>query len=153
MKDLLLITEGVGQVRKFIASLLAPLQEKTNETKTFEGEQLRRARYNGQKIVLQAALNEIFGITAPPYIIVQTNPSIVSNTYFYEPSEETPIYFSEPDEMEPVYLYEPGELLVEDYDFSVSIPLGIWTAELERQIKAETLKYKIAGTRVVFAQY
>ena len=153
MKDLLLITEGVGQVRKFIASLLAPLQEKTDETKTFEEEQLRRARYNGQKIVLQAALNEIFGITSLPYIIVETNRGIGGNTYFYEPAEATPVYFSEPSESEPVYFFEPGELVAEDYDMRVLIPSGIWTAELERQVRAETLTYKIGGPKVIFDTY
>lgn len=153
MKDFLLLQDGDGQVKKFIASLLAPLQTNTNSLKTFETEQTKHSHWNGQKIVLQDALNDIFGVTSAPFILVETNRDIGSNTFFYEPSESIPVYFSEPSEDDPVYFFEPGELSSTDYDMRVLIPIGIWTVELERQVKAQTNIYRVAGPKVIFVTY
>lgn len=153
MKDIILNQGGVGTVKKLITSLLAPLQTMTNGMKDFETLQVKRSTWNGRKMVLQAALNDIFGITTAPFIIVETNQDVGDNLFFYEPSESIPVYFSEPSELEPVYFFEPGELPATDYDFKVLIPSGIWTAEIERQIKAQTGLYKLAGPKVIFETY
>ena len=53
----LLINKGGGDetVKKFLYSLLEPLQTLTDELKTFETGEKKRARWNGQTMVLQAA--------------------------------------------------------------------------------------------------
>jgi hypothetical protein len=153
MIDILIQKAGVAQVRKYIVSLLAPLQTQTDAMKIFEVGELKRAIWNGQKIVLQAALNDIFGITSPPYILVENNQDLGVNLYFYEPSESQPVYFSEPSEVDPVYFFEPSELSPIDYDFKILIPTGIWTTELERQIKAQAKLYKLAGPKMIVEQY
>lgn len=91
----LLINKGGGDetVKKFLYSLLEPLQTLTDELKTFETGEKKRARWNGQKMVLQAALNDIFGVTSAPFILVET--IIPPYTYFFEPAENNPVYFFE----------------------------------------------------------
>ena len=149
----ILITKTGTQLKDFLAAIVSPLQTNTNSLKTFETEQTKRAKWNGQKIVLQAALNDIFGITSAPYIIIETNPDIGDNTEFYEPSELSPVYFSEPSENDPAYFFESSELSINDFDFTVRIPVGIWTTELERQVKAQTNLYKLAGKIFILNTY
>jgi hypothetical protein len=154
MKDILLKRLGIdGTVVKFITALLEPLQTLSTGMKTFETEQLKRAKWNGQKIVLQAALNDLFGITMAPFILIETNQSPGQNTYFYEESESVPVYFHEEIEGDPVYFFESSELPVIDYDFKVLIPVGIWTTELERRVKASTYLYKLAGPKFIIETY
>ncbi|HMG89263.1 MAG TPA: hypothetical protein VK589_04365 [Chryseolinea sp.] len=154
MKDILLIKNGVGAtLHKFITALLEPLQTQTNAMKAFEAQEVKRSTWNGQKIVLQAALNDLFGITSAPFIIIETNQDIGQNTYFYEQSELVPVYFSEQVENDPVYFFEDSEPPTIDYDFKVLIPVGIHTVELERQVRAQTYLYKLAGPKFIILTY
>ena len=153
MKDILLEKNGSGTVKMFLTSCLEPLQTVTDGLKTFETQERKRATWNGQKIVLQAALNDLFGITSAPFILVETNQDVGTNLYFYEPSEGVPVYFSEPAEDDPIYFFEPAEVPAEDYDFLVKIPIGIHTAELERRVKAQTYLYKLAGPKFLIVTY
>jgi hypothetical protein len=149
----IILRHGGTALKDFISSLVEPLQNSSNSLDNFDTEYRKRAKFNGQKIVLQAALNDIFGVVAPPWIIVENNASAGQNTYFYEPSESSPVYFYEPLENDPVYFYEPGELLNPEYDFKVKIPVGIHTAELERRVRAEVNTYKVVGTRFIIETY
>src|SRR6187549_2671944 len=135
MKDILITKTGT-QLKDFLSGLTEALQTNGDSMVDFETEQIKHAKWNGRKIVLQAALNDLFGITSPPYIIIETNQDLGTNLYFFEASELQPVYFSESSENDPVYLFEDSELGVEDYDFKVLIPSGIWTTEVERRIKA-----------------
>jgi hypothetical protein len=150
--DILTEHGGTG-LKDFLSSLVKPLQTNTDSLDDFETEYKKRAKFNGQKIVLQAALNNIFGVLSAPFIIIETNPDIGFNTYFYESSELSPLYFYESSETDPVYFFESSELNTEDFDFKVLIPSGIHTAELERRVRAETNLYKLAGTRFIIETY
>lgn len=152
MKDILITKTGT-QLKDFLAAIVSPLQYNGDLMKTFETEQTKHAKWNGRKIVLQAALNDLFGITSPPYIIIETNQDIGTNLYFFEASELQPVYFSEASEADPVYFFESLELGVTDYDFKVLIPSGIWTTEVERRIKAYTRLYKLAGPTFITEVY
>lgn len=152
MKDLNVVSGG-SQLKDFLASLVKPLQTNTDLLKTFETQTTKVAKWNGRKIVLQAALNDLFGITAPPFIYIEWNRDIVTNTYFYESSELSPVYFSEASENDPVYFSESSEPPLIDYDFIVWIPAGIWTTEVERRIKAYTNLYKLAGPKFITDTY
>lgn len=154
MKDILLNKDGTGSsFLKFITALLEPLQTMTNGMKSFETQEVKRSKWNGQKIVLQAALNDLFGVTSAPFILVETNQDLGQNTYFYEAAELPAVYFSEASENDPVYFFESSETVAEDYDFKVLIPVGIWTTELERQVRAQTFLYKLAGPKFIIETY
>lgn len=144
MNDILVEKTGTA-IKDFLAALVEPLQTRGDEFFDFETNEKKRAVWNGRKMVLQAALNDIFGITSAPFILVTWNRDISSNTFFFEPSENSPVYFSEVSEDSPIFFFEPGELATTDYDFTVEIPTGIHTAELERRVIASTKLYKLAG--------
>lgn len=143
--DILIKTAGTG-IKDFLSALVSPLDDASADMLDIETEYSKRARFNGQKIVLEAALNDIFGVTTPPLIYIESNRDIGSSLYFFEPAEGSPVYFFEPSEFDPVYFFEPGDS-TSDYDFTVFIPVGIHTAELERRVGAETTLYKVIGTR------
>jgi hypothetical protein len=134
-----------SSLKEFMFSLASPLQDSLDDMSVFEADTIERTKYNGQKIILQAALNKIFGITVSPFIIVETNNDPAVALYFFEPSELSPVYFSEVPESDPQYFFEPGEIPAVYYDFQIKIPVGIWTAELERQVSAQATLYKLAG--------
>lgn len=141
--DILITTGGTG-IKEFLSALVEPVQTVTDDMLAFENQYTKRARFNGQKIVLEAALNEIFGVTTPPLIYIETNQGIGSSLYFFEPAEGSPVYFSEPSEIDPVYFFESGDS-VSDFDFTVFIPVGIYTAELDRRVRAEVTLFKVAA--------
>jgi len=150
--DILLRSGGTG-VKDFLASLVKPLQTNSSAMDSFDTEYRKRAKFNGQKIVLQEALNDIFGVTSAPYIYIEVTRDIGENLFFFETSESQPVYFSETSEDDPVYFYEDSELPEGNYDFIVYIPSGIHTAELERRVRAEVNIYKVAGTRFTIDTY
>jgi len=152
MKDILITKTGT-QLKDFLSGLTEALQTNGDSMVDFESEQIKHAKWNGRKIVLQAALNDLFGITSPPYIIIETNQDIGTNLYFFEASELQPVYFSEVIENDPVYFFESSELGVINYDFKALIPSGIWTSEVERRIKAYTRLYKLAGPTFITEIY
>ena len=152
MKDLN-VTFGGTQLKDFLAGLVKPLQTNTDLLLTFETQVTKESHWNGRKIVLQAALNDLFGIASAPFIYIEWNRSVSQNTYFYEPSESQPVYFSESSENDPVYFAESSELGTGDYDFIVWIPTGIWTTEVERRIKSYTTIYKLAGPKFIIDTY
>lgn len=143
MNDIL-TKHGGTQLKDFLSGLVAPLQTNTNSLKTFETNYKKRARFNSQKIILQAALNDIFGVTVSPLIIVEANSSLGNNTYFYNQAELSPVYFSNAAEEDPKYLFNTAEVTFER-DFRVKIPVGIYTAELERRVRAEVSLFKLSG--------
>jgi hypothetical protein len=145
MIDLLLIT-GTA-VKDFLASLLKPLQTLTDAMELFNNNLITRAYYNGQKMVLQKALNEIFTLPANT-IIIENNQEASAALYTYNVFETSPLYFSNVAEANPVYTQNIAEV-GGSYDFLVKIPSGIYSAELNRKVIAETNLLKLTGTRFI----
>lgn len=136
----------------YITSLLEPLKTKASEWFTFDVKVKKRSKFNAQIVVLRAALNDIFGVSTAPYIDVVTETSLATHNYVYNDSENNTLYIYNDSENKPVYVYNDSEI-VEGNDFTVKIPTSIYTAELDRRIKAEVTIYKLAGKRFKTAQY
>lgn len=147
------VTFGGTQLKDFLAALVKPLQTNTDALLTFETQVTKEAHWNGRKIVLQAALNDLFGITSAPFIYIEWNREISTNTYFYRRSENTPVYFNRKSENDPVVFFRRSETVAVDYDFIVWIPSGIFTSEVERRIRAYTNIYKLAGPSFITNSY
>lgn len=152
MIDILTTPTGTA-LKDFISALVKGLQTNGLSMKAFETSEKKRAKFNGQKIVLQAALNDIFSITSAPYIIIETNQQIGNNIYLFESSELAPVYTNELSENDPTYIFESSELFTVDFDFKILIPVGIYTTELQRQVSAQATLYKLAGTRFIIETY
>jgi hypothetical protein len=131
----------------YITALLSGLKTNSDLFSIFEDATLDAARYNGQKIVLQAALNNIFGITSAPYIIVRNNGTASGVGYVFEEASANFSYaYGEAEAFKEYQLYAFESTFVgDDSSFTVKIPIGIYTAELDRQIKAQVTKYKLVG--------
>lgn len=128
----------------YLTSLLWGLQTQMTANASWEEEVRRRALYNGRKMVLQDALNTIFSQPANT-IIVETSQSVAVALFLYNESEGIDVFsFNESESNPPIYLYNEAEL-TDGFNFLVKVPVGILTAELERQIRAEVDKYKVAG--------
>lgn len=140
----------------FLSSLVEPVQTLTDETAVFEVNTRTRLRYNGKVMVLQAALNEIHGITAAPFIRIETNrdPQGIPS-FIYDESDGVPtmFFFDEGDAGPPAYLLPNPEDANIIPDFRVLIPSGIWTQDLEDTIRADVQLYKIAGQLFEIIQY
>jgi len=141
----------------FIDSLLVAIQTNMDTMFAFETDIMKRAKINAQKMVLQAALNDIFGVVIAPFIIIETAlPGAAENVYTINEGEGAPTVLYSYNESEftsdPIFLFNEAEA-VSAFDFVVKIPVGIWTAELERQVKSEVNLYKLAGTKFNIITY
>lgn len=131
----------------FVQSLIKPLETVNAAWVTFEADVRKRSKFNGQKIVLQEALNDIFGVTVAPFIQVETNQVVGAANYFYKEAESDPdpnYFYKEAEPGGINYFYKESEGGGQT-NFTVKIPVGIHTAELEARVSAETNKYKLAG--------
>ena len=108
--------------------------------------------WQGQKIVLQAALNSYFGLAANQ-IYIGFARTIVNNVYIYNKVENHPVYFYNKSEGKPNYLFNKAEITTPVYSYTVFIPVGIYTAELNRRVIAFVKLYGLAGKLFNTATY
>lgn len=152
MIDIKLLFSGTG-LKNFISSLVKGLQTKTDEVAPFYVNLFTRASYyNGRKMVLQKALNEIFAL-AVNSIRIESNRVASTAAFIYESSESTQTYFKESTEAIQTYVYESSEFVASAADFTVKIPVGIYTAALDRAVSAEVTLFKLAGKTFVVITY
>lgn len=145
MTDILTqVNELATTLKQFISGLVYPLQSLSDASNTVYEEYLLDAKRNGQKMVLQKAINTIMGFAADT-VYITTNTDVASQLYFYQASENFPVYFSEPSENDPVYFYNNGELGGNGADFTVNVPAAQNTTENIRRITALTNLYKLSG--------
>lgn len=125
----------------WITSLINPIQTVMDNNLFWESDIRKRARFNSQKLVLQAALSYIFSMS----IIVETGTSPAYNNFVYNESEGINQFsFNETESNLPIYTFNDTEV-VDAYDFTVKIPIASYTTELERRVKAEVTRYKLGG--------
>lgn len=139
----------------WITSLVQPLQVVISANVPYDEETRRRAMYNGQKIVLQDALNVIFSQPANS-IYIGTNQSIVALEYIYNEVEDPLVTFTFNEAEVPDAFFSFNEAEAAgggSFDFIVYVPISIHTTELERRIRAEVNKYKLAGKTFTIETY
>lgn len=136
----------------YITSLLEPLKTKAAEWVTFDNDIRKRAKFNGQAMVLAAGLNDIFGVTVAPFILVETVNNVGLTTFIYNDNEDITYFYNNTEPEGATFIYNQSEIIL-DYDFVVSIPAGIYTAELDARITAEVKTYKLAGKKFITQTY
>lgn len=132
----------VGALMDFLRGAASQLNVNGALLNTFDITVRKQAVWNGQKIVLQAALNDYFGLAANQIQVV-TNLN-VGASYIYRESELRPTYFYRESESTRRYFYRESEF-TSGYNFTVRIPVGIYTAELNRRVIAVVNIYKVIG--------
>jgi hypothetical protein len=140
-------------LKEFLAALLFPLQSLTTSMDSFDTLMKKSAKFNGQKMVLQAALNDLFSITVDPKILIENNFANANENYFYNTAETTKQYFFNSAELDAFYFFNTAETTSQSYDFKVLIPISLYNSELERRVKNETTLLKLAGTRFIIQTY
>jgi len=139
----------------YLYSLVSPVESKINSDVAFEAKIRDESRYNGQKILMQAGLNEIFGIAISPFILVETNRSVVGAGLIVDESEL----------IDPALIMDEGEGLdtflvldeSEDSGFSerlrVKIPVSLSTPDFDNRVEAEMLRLKSVGVTYTIETY
>ena len=138
-----LMTKAGTALKDFISSLVQGLQYNSNLIDPQYSALLTQALYNGQKMVLQNALNTYFGLAANS-IIVTTNSSLIVHKYFYNKSENNPQFIYNNVEGKPFYVWNGSET-VSAYHYTISIPVGIATTEFQSRVRAITNQWALAG--------
>lgn len=105
----------------------------------------REARYTGQRLVMETALNEMLP-AASGLITVETVVGLIAQDYIYNAVElEAPLFIYEASEGVPnPFIYEASEGLA-THDFEVNVPLASGIASTQVQVLVNRLK--LAGKR------
>lgn len=140
------------QMINFVTALLKPLAQDSIEMTAFDLDQRTRVKFNGQKIVLQAALNYLYGVVTEPPIYILTTTGTGATAYVNNLSEADPGYVYNASETTPGYVYNKSEAQTA-IDFVVYVPASIYSAELERRITASVQLIKVGGVDFEVEQY
>lgn len=132
----------------FVQVLVTALSTPYDAYVLYRAETLKKLRYNGQTIILENLLNDIFDVTNRDIQVI-TSTDIDNPVYIATPAEAAPVYIATPAEAAPVYIGLPGEYGY-TYDFLVLVPTSLLTTEQETQIKSIVNHYKIAGKTARF---
>lgn len=153
MIDILVKKTGTS-LKDFCSALVKGLQTASTELNVSYTDQFTRASYyNGRKMVMQRALNLIFGLAADQIRVI-CNRVASAPPYVFESSELPSVwYVKESSESPPSYVYESSEFAVADADFVVEIPVGIYTTTLNQQVKAEVDTFKLIGKTYITQTY
>ncbi len=126
------LTEYIDMVDAWLAGL----QEKFTELDSFTDIQKRRARYNGQIIVMRAAIEDFTGISG---ILIEVNFDLSGNFFYLESEANDPSefnYLSLVSEDEPQYLNLESEGS-QTGSFTILVPQASFNQEVEDLIRSE----------------
>ena len=130
----------------YLYSLLIPIESRIIGDATFEAESRDETRYNGQKIVLQAGINEIMLVTVAPFIIIVPRQSFIGiPAVLFNESEvqETARIRSEPSVT--MVVINVSEETAFDEDFVVEIPAALSTPAFDEKVDAKIERMKVIG--------
>ena len=139
----------------FLTALLEPMQTALSGNQQFETDTLFASKINGQKIVLQHALNQFMGVPElDPQIIIETSRKAGGAPDFFTNEDEggIPMLFGNNDEYTGSFINN-SEILPDLADFIVKIPIGIHTAEFEDRVSQYTQLYKVFGKTFTIETY
>lgn len=145
MIDILISNTGT-QIKDFLSALSAPLQTKADEMETLNNGWLTFSKRNGQKMVMQKAINEIF-LQSPNYIYIDWKDNARESAYSFNDVEAGSMYVLNSAELDPLFVLNETEASTSLVDFTIFVPGAIYTTELARRIKYEVNRIKLAGVR------
>jgi hypothetical protein len=132
---------GQSETVDLLASLLEPQSEINAELDVTAENQETRARWNGQFIVMRAAIENLTGIAGISVI----NVDLVYEGYFYlEAEPEGANYFGLKSEGSGTFLQTSGES-ISTVNFQIGVPVADYTAAVEDQIRAEVNIFALAN--------
>lgn len=133
---------------KWLRALLKPIKTLHTSLLTYRSEINRKARINGQTIVLENYLNDLFD-SSDRRIYIETTSDLNLPVYSYLKSEGKPVFFYTAAESKPVYFRSSTEI-PSSYQFEVVIPVGVLTSAEEVRLKGIVNYYRLAGCKPLF---
>lgn len=135
---------------KFIAFTrvqIEPIRLLHQEFLIFRLEMIRKIRVNGQTVVMENILNNLFDPTNRG-IEITTSYDTIDPVFIGQPSEfaTNPTFFAQPSENAQVFIGQPSEYGVL-HDFVVKVPATILTSAQEVQLKSLVKRYKYLSTK------
>lgn len=137
----------------FLSSLTAPLTSLASDTKPYYDEQLLIAQTTSQKMVMQQALNDLFGITASPFIYIVFNRDIEVTSFVFPEGEGIVLYvWPDGDDLVTYVLTEAEAAALTGVNFTVYIPNALGTEGEDRIIEIVN-NLKVPGTKFTTVLY
>lgn len=117
-----------------IVALLEPMQTQFNDFNVFADRQQRRARYNGQVIVMRQAIIDFTGIQGIEVSVSRGE----TQRFFFLPSESQPQHLFTRFENEPYFVFLANEA---DFAFTIGVPSAQFTTQVETLIRTEVDRF------------
>lgn len=138
---------------EWVRVLISPLSTLNAVFVAYRAEVIKRLRYNGQVIILEALLNDTFQPDLRQ-IYIETVDEKLAQLYVYQTSEaQDPEYVHQSGEAPPLYIFGADETISVGYDFIVWVPDDLLTPEQENRIKAIVRRYKLAGKQAAYRYF
>jgi len=113
-----------------------------------------RAKQNGQRILMESILNDVFGVVAAPFIYIDNSGDNVTPDIFFNIAEGLPAYilFNESEAQPPAYFNNKAEV-TNNRNFVVYVPTAVYAAEGEPAIRQEVDRLRPYSTFYTIVQY
>lgn len=135
---------------EWVRVLLSPISTLNGVFVAYRAELIKRLRYNGQVIILEALLNDVFQPDGRE-IYIETIDDRLAQLYVFQTSElQESEHIYQAGEAPPVYIFGSEESISVGYDFIVWVPDGLLTTEDEKRLKAVVRRYKLAGKQAAY---
>tara|TARA_R110001606_G_scaffold138471_1_gene276631 strand:- start:1019 stop:1519 length:501 start_codon:yes stop_codon:yes gene_type:complete len=136
-------------------ALLTPEQNLHNEVFiTYRPDVIARSKHNGQKVVMEAVLNETFNIVSLPFIYIDNSGDDVAPITLFNETEGYPaVTFYNSNESQPgVFLFNTTEANTNN-EFKVYVPAATYNAQGEAKIAAEVDRLRPYSTNYIIISY
>lgn len=134
----------------WIKTMIEPVRNLHVDFLAYRLDMIKRLSINGQTIVLENLLNDLFD-AIDRGITIETSYDRINPIFIGQPSEFSinPIFIGQPSEPPPLFIGQPSEYGVVS-DFIVTVPNGILSAAQESRLKAIINKLKLLSKTAVF---
>jgi hypothetical protein len=121
---------------------------------TYRPDVIARSKHNGQKVVMEAVLNETFNIVSLPFIYIDNTGDDVNPITFFNINEGYPaVTFYNDNESQPVVSFFNETEAEQNNNFKVYVPAATYTAQGVAKIAAEVDRLRPYSTNYTIISY
>jgi len=142
-------------MKAFLGANLTPVKTLHEEVfTTYRPQVLAKSKQNGQKIILEAVLNEVFNTTSPALIYIDNTGDDKPPITFFNQSEGYPsvVFYNQSEGQAAATFYNQSEAQANN-DFKVYVPAAIYSANGEAKIRAEVDRLRPYSTNYIIISY
>lgn len=141
--------------KAFLSACLEPLATLHNDTyNVFKPDIIDRTKHNGQRILMESILNDVFSVTAAPFIYIDNSGDNITPDIFFNEAEGLPafIFFNEAEGQAPAYFNNEAEV-TNNRNFVVYVPAAVYASVGEPAIKQQVDRLRPYSTFYTIVQY